>query len=202
MAGDGRVRNRGQTPDVVSAGPCSAKALTVWRTVAALLAGALVGAVLLATHYRSEAASLRPAAAPVHPRIDPVALSTVMAALPPAGRLAGAVMAVIADRASGQAQVIVTAQITGGHAHARYELSGGDCAGHVPDHVWAASTTSMGGSATLTGHAQPVQLSQEYYFLLTGPGIAQGQLGPGVHGWFSATRGLAAVGDGQAPCAP
>jgi hypothetical protein len=195
------VRNRGQAPDVVSAGPRSAKPLTFWRAVAALLAGALVGAVLLATHYRSEAASLR-SAAPVHPRIDPVALSAVMAALPPAGRLAGEVMAVIADRAGGQAQVIVTAQITGGHAHARYELSGGDCAGKVPGHVWAAGTTGLGGSATLTGHAQLVQLSQEYYFLLTGPGIAQGQLGPGAHGWFSATRGLAAVGDGQAPCAP
>jgi hypothetical protein len=202
MGGDGTVRNRGQPPDVVSAGPHSAKALTVWRTVAALLAGALVGAVFLATYYRSEAASLHSAAAPVPPSIDPVALSTVMAALPPTGRLAGEVMAVIADRASGQAQVIVTAQITGGHAHARYELSGGDCAANVPDHVWATSTTGMGGSATLTGHTQLVRLSQEYYFLLTGPGIARGQLGPGVHGWFSATRGLAAVGDGQAPCAP
>jgi hypothetical protein len=167
-----------------------------------LLAAALVGTALLATHYRGEAASLRSAAAHIHQRIAPVTLSAAMAELPPVGWLAGEVVAVIAGRAGGQAQVVVTAQITGGRAHARYELSGGDCAGSVPDHVWAAGTTSTGGSATLTGDAQVVRLSHEYYFLLTGPGIALGQLGPGVHGWFGVAHGLAPVGDGRAPCLP
>jgi hypothetical protein len=167
-----------------------------------LLAALLAGAVLLTVHYRGEAASLRSAAVRDHRGAGPVVLSAAVAALPPAGPLAGEVTAVTARPSGGQAQVIVTARITGGRADARYELSGSDCAGHTTERTWAAGITSSGGSATLTGTTQAARLGQEYYLLLTGPGIAQDHPGPGVHGWFGTTHGWSAVHGQIAPCAP
>jgi hypothetical protein len=166
-----------------------------------LLALALAGAVLAAVHYRSQAAALR-SAAHAHRSAGPVTLFATTAVLPPAGPLAGEVTAVTASPAGGPPQVVVTARITGGRPHARYELYGGDCGAGAAGRTWAAGTTGTDGSANLNGRAQPVQASHEYFLVLTTPGLYQEHPGPAVHGWFQAARGLSAVHGGIAPCAP
>jgi hypothetical protein len=131
-----------------------------------------------------------------------VTFFTTTVALPPAGPLAGEVTAVAINPSRGQAQVIVTARITGGRPHDRYELYGSDCAPGTADRIWASDTTSMNGSADLAGRAQAVQTSHEYFLTLAAPGLYQDHPGPAVHGWFRAARGLSAVRGGIAPCAP
>ncbi len=113
-------------------------------------------------------------------------------------------MTVFAVRSSaGLAQVIVTARINGGRPHARYELSGGDCAGNAADHSWAAGVTDARGSADLSGHVWRVSVSDEYFLVVGSPGMYQNRPGPAVHGYyFGIARGLSAVQTGVAPCAP
>jgi hypothetical protein len=187
------------SPDMISAGPRTVPPRLAWLTAVVLLAAALAGAVLLALHYRSETAALRSARA--YRSAGPVAFSATITALPSAGPLAGEVTAVAID-SNRQAQVIVTARVTGGHPHSRYELSGGDCTGNAADQTWAAGTTGADGSADLTGHSRAVWVSHEYYLVLSAPGLYQEHPGPAVHGWFGSARGLSAVRGGAEPCAP
>jgi Resolvase, N terminal domain len=82
------------------------------------------------------------------------------------------------------------------------ELYGGDCAGGGADHTWAAGTTGTDGSADLTGHSWTVSVSDEYYLVLSAPGLYQDHPGPAVHGWFGSGRGLSTVRGWVEPCAP
>jgi hypothetical protein len=174
--------------------------------VTVLLAAALSGAILIAMHYRGEAASLRrqlPAdRAAVPASIGSLALSSSTTTLPAAGPLAGQVTAFAVRSSARLAQIIVTARITGGRPQSSYELYGAGCAGHAADHAWAAGITDARGTADLTGHAWTVSVSQEYYLVLGGPGMYNDRPGPAVHGYFGMARGLSAVHGGIAPCAP
>jgi hypothetical protein len=176
-----------------------------WLTAVALLAAALTGAIILAGHYRGEAAAahrqLRSARAPVPPRPAPV-LSSDTAALPPSGTLTGEVTVFAARSSAGMAQVIVTARITGGRPDSPYELFGGDCAGNAADHAWAIAVTDARGSANLAGHAWTVSVSHEYYLVVGTPGLYREHPGPAVRGHFGIARGLSAVRTRVTPCAP
>jgi hypothetical protein len=167
----------------------------------------LAAAITIAVHYCSEAAALRrhlhSARAPgAPPSAAAPRLSSSTTALPSSGTLAGEVTAVTARSSAGLAEVIVTARITGGRPHSSYELLGGDCAGTAAGHRWAAGVTDARGSADLTGAARTVSVSDEYYLVLGSAGMYQTHPGPAVHGYFGIARGLSAVRDGVAPCAP
>ena len=191
--------------DVITADPRTFSRRVAWPTALVLVAAALTGAILAAVHYRGEAASLHRqlrtnrALAPPGPAL---ALSSSTEALPSPGPLAGQVTVFAVRSSAGPAQVIVTAQITGGQPHSRYELFGADCAGNAAVHTWAAGMTDARGSADLTGHAWRVSASHEYYIVLGAPGIYQDHPGPALHGYLGIARGLSAVRDEIAPCAP
>ncbi len=192
--------------DVISAGPQRVSSRVAWLTAVVLLAAALTGTIIVAVHYRGEAAAahrqLRSARASVPPRPAPPTLSSDTTALPPSGTLTGEVTVFAARSSAGLAQVIVTARITGGRPHSQYELFGGDCAGNAADHAWAIAVTDARGSADLTGHAWTVSVSHEYYLVVGTPGLYHEHPGPAVRGHFGIARGLSAVRSGVAPCAP
>jgi hypothetical protein len=191
---------------MISAGPRKVSSRVAWLTAVVLLAAALTGAILVAVHYRGEAAAahrqLRSAGAPVPPRPAPPTLSSDTTALPSSGTLTGEVTVFAARSSAGLAQVIVTARISVGRPHSRYELFGGDCAGDAADHAWAIAVTDARGSADLTGHAWTVSVSHEYYLVVGTPGLYHEHPGPAVHGHFGIARGLSAARAGVAPCAP
>ena len=195
-----------QPADVISAGPRRVSSRAAWLTAVVLLAAALSGAIIVAVHYRGEAAAahrqLRSARAPVPPRPAPPTLSSDTTALRPSGSLTGEVTVFAARSSAGLAQVIVTAWISGGRPHSQYELFGGDCAGNAADHAWAIAVTDARGSAALIGHALTVAVSHEYYLVVGTPGLYHEHPGPAVHGHFGIARGLSAVRAGVAPCAP
>ena len=190
----------GPAPDVISAGPQTPPGRHAARAATGLLAAALAAAVLAAVHYHSQVAALRATAAHAHPRASAVTLSAAIATLPPAGSLAGQVTAVTAAT-SGQAQVIVTARLTGARPRTRYQLSGGDCTSDTATITWATGTTRADGTADLTGHAQAISLSHRYFLVLGAPGLYHNHPGPAVHGLFT-TIGLAPVHGDVAPCIP
>jgi hypothetical protein len=171
-----------------------------------VLAAALVGVLMVALHYRQEAAMLRrqlrsaPAHVPPHRAVPAVSSGTVP--LPAAGRLAGEVTVVAVRSSAGQAQVVVTARITGGQPDSQYELFGGDCAGNAGDRAWASGITDSHGSADIAGHAWTVPAGDEYYLMVGTPGLYREHPGPAVHGQFGLARGLSAVQAGFPPCAP
>ncbi|HEY2574708.1 MAG TPA: hypothetical protein VGI74_00210 [Streptosporangiaceae bacterium] len=170
-----------------------------------VLAAALTGVLTVALHYRQEAATLRrqlrsvPAHIPSHRAVLAVSSGTVP--LPAAGRLAGEVTVVAVRSSAGQAQVVVTARITGGQPDSQYELFGGDCASNTVDRAWAWGTTDSHGSADLSGHAWTVSARDEYYLVVGTRGLYREHPGPAVHGQFGLTRELSAVQDGFPPCA-
>jgi hypothetical protein len=174
-----------------------------------LLAAALAGAIMVAVHYRDEVSALRqvrparPSAPPRPARARPVppTLVSEMSTLPSSGPLTVQVTVFTARSSAGLAQVIVTARISGGRPHSRYELVGGDCAGNSA-WAWVAGFTDARGAADLTGHVVTVSLPDEYSLILSGPGLGQSHPGPALHGYFGIARGLSAVGDGFPPCAP
>lgn len=168
---------------------------------------AVAGAITVAVHYRSEAAALRrhlhSVRAPVAPpSAAPPRLSSSTTALPASGTLAGEVTVVTARFSARLAEVVVTARISGGLPHSSYMLFGGDCAGNAADHTWAAGLTDASGSADLTGQAWTVSLSDQYYLVVSSPGMNQTHPGPAVHGYIGIPRGLSAVQDTVEPCAP
>src|SRR5258708_7910460 len=115
--------------DVISADPRAVSSRVAWLTVVVLLAAALMGAILVAVHYRDEAAAVRrqfrSARVPVPPSAVSPVLSSSTAALPSAGPLAGQVTAFVAGSSSGLAQVMVTGRITGGRPPSPDQVVGG-----------------------------------------------------------------------------
>ena len=194
-----------QPGDVISADPRPVSSWAAWLVVVALLAAALTGAIITAVHYREEAAALRrvrPARALATPSIAPPVLSSDTTALPSFGALTGELTVFAVRSSAGLAQVIVTARISGGRPHSRYELYGGDCANNAADHYWAAGVTNARGSADLTGQAWRVSVSDEYYLAVGSPRLNQDHPGPAVHGHFGIVHGLSPVRGGIEPCAP
>jgi hypothetical protein len=195
-----------QPADVISAGPRKVSSRPAWLTAVVLLAAALTGVIIVAVHYRGEAAAahrqLRSARAPASPWPTPPILSSDTTALPSSGALTGEVTVFAARSSAGLAQVIVTARISGGRPHSQYELFGGDCAGNAADHAWAIAVTDARGSADLAGHPWTVSVSHEYYLVVGTPGLYREHPGPAVRGYFGIARGLSAVRHGVAPCAP
>lgn len=176
----------------------------VWGLAVALLAAALAAAVVATLHYRDEATAarrqLQSVAGPAPAGFASLRLSASTAALPGAPPLSGEVTAFAVRSSSGLARVVVTAQITGGRPDVRYELFGGDCAGDVPAHDWAAGRTDAHGSAELTGRPWTISVSHRYFLALSSPG--SDHPGPAVHGHFGRVHGLAPVRGGIAPCVP
>jgi hypothetical protein len=208
-AGHGRIDNclvrPTQPADVISASPRTIRPWVAWLAVVVLLAVALIGVLVVALHYRQEAAGLhrqlRPVPVHVSPRSHLMTISSDTVVLPVSGRLAGEVT-VFAVRSDSRARVVVTARITGGRPDAQYELFGGDCAGNAADHAWAWGTTNSRGSADTGGKAWTVSPGHEYYLIVGTPGLYREHPGPAVHGRFGLARGLSAVRDHAAPCAP
>ena len=166
---------------------------------------ALIGVLVVALHYRQEAAGLhrqlRPVPGRVSPRSPLMTISSDTVLLPVSGRLAGEVT-VFAVRSDSRARVVVTARITGGRPDAQYELSGGDCAGNAADHAWAWGTTNSRGSADIAGRAWTLSPGHEYYLIVGAPDLYREHPGPAARGRFGLARGLSAVRDQAAPCAP
>lgn len=198
-----------QPADVISAEPRRVPSRAAWLAAVVLLAAALAGAIIVAVHYRDEVSALqqvrpaRPSAprGPAQARPVPTLVSE-MSALPSSGPLTVEVTVFTARSSAGLAQVIVTARISGGRRHSRYELFGGDCAGDTADWTWVAGFTDARGSADLTGRVVTVSLRDEYSLILGGPGLGQSHPGPAVHGYFGIASGLSPVGDDFPPCAP
>jgi hypothetical protein len=190
----------------VESSATAVRSQAAWITAMAVLAAALVVAVAAASSYRGEAAHARQELASVDASVTAkvpllLRLSSSTAALPSSRLLAGEVTVFAVHSSAGLARIMVTAQIRGGRPHARYELSGGDCAGNGPDHDWAAGVTDAAGSAEMTGPAWTVSVSHEYFLALNGPG-RQDPPGPALRGHFGRVGGLSAVVGGVAPCAP
>jgi hypothetical protein len=175
-------------------------------TAVVLLAAALTAAIIVTVHYRDEAAAARrqlgSVRAAVPPSPGPLTLSRSTAALHSAGPLAGEVTAFAVRSSAGLAQIIVTARITGGRPHSRYELIGGDCAGNAADHYWAAGVTDARGVADLAGPIWRVSVSHEYFLQLSAGGSLRHYYpGPIVHGFFGIDgSGLYGVRAGINPC--
>jgi hypothetical protein len=168
-------------PDVVPVRPRTAPCRAAWVAVV-LLTAALAAVTTVAVHYRADA----------------VYSSTT--ALPTAGRLAGTITVFTAHASSGNAQIVLSARISGGLPRTRYELSGNDCTSNAADHTWASGVTNAHGSATLTGPAWMVSTSHEYFLGLSSPRMNQSRPGPAVHGFFGRAPGLSAISGGFAPC--
>lgn len=168
-------------PDVIPVRPRAAPSRAAWFAVV-LLTAALAAAITVAVHYRTDA----------------VYRSTT--ALPTSGTLAGTITVFTAHASSGKAQIVLSARISGGLPHTRYELSGNDCTSNAADHSWASGLTNAHGFATLSGPAWMVSTSHEYFLVLSSPGLNQNRPGPALHGFFGRAPGLSAISGGFAPC--
>ncbi len=194
---------RPQPADVISAQPRAVFSRAAWVTVlAGLLAVALAGAITVAVHYRTEAASLRrqlrAASASRPPGAVPLALSSRTVALPRAGALTAEVTVLSARLSAGLEQIVLSAHITGGAPHTSYALTGFDCAGGSGYQSWAAGITGAYGAGNLSGHAWPVSPRDEYWLYLSPS--SSGSAGPGVHGSFTAAGRWSAIPARAAPC--
>ena len=196
--------------DIISAAPRKLPSWAAWLAVAMLLAAALAMSIIVAVHYRDEVLALRrqghlprPSAPPSPAQTPPPpTLVSERSTLPSSRPLTVEVTAFTARTSAGLARVIVTARVSGGRPHARYELTGGDCAGDAVNWIWAAGFTSARGSADLIGRVVKISSRDEYYLILSAPGLGQSHPGPALHGYFGTVHGLSAVHDGFPPCAP
>jgi hypothetical protein len=164
-----------QPDDVISANPRTISRPTASLIAIVLLAAALAGAITVAVHYRGQAAALhrRPArsvTATPPPATESVTLASGTVALPSSRTLNGEVT-VFSARTSGRlAQIMLSAQISGGRPHIRYALIGFDCEGSSARYqTWAAGITNAGGRGNLSGQALPVSLSDDYWLYLSLP---------------------------------
>ena len=164
-----------QPDDVISANPRTISRPTASLIVIVVLAAALTGAITVAVHYRGQAAALhhRPArsvTATPPPATEPVMLASGTVALPSSRTLKGEVT-VFSARTSGRlAQIMLSAQISGGRPHTRYELIGFDCDGSsVGYQTWAAGSTNAEGRGKMSGQALQVLLSDYYWLYLSMP---------------------------------
>jgi hypothetical protein len=199
-----------QPADIISAAPRKFPSWVAWLAVVVVLSAALAKSVFVAVHYRDEVLTLqrghlprlsaRPSPAKTRPR--PLTLLSETSTLPSSRPLTVQVTAFTARSSAGSARVIVTARVSGGRPHSRYELTGGECAGEAADWTWAAGFTGARGSADLNGRVVKVSARDEYYLVLSAPGLGQSHPGPALHGYFGIAHGLSAVHDGFPPCAP
>lgn len=196
---------RPQPADVISANPRAVRSWLAW-VVVAVLAAALAGAMTVAVHYRGEVVALRrqirpaPAIRPApelpSSRAVPLSLSSGTARLPPYKSLNGEVT-VFSVQAGQQAQIMLSARISGGRPDTRYDLIGFDCDGSVGYQTWATGTTGADGSGDLNGAALTVSLHDSYWLYLSLP---SGSAGPGLLGNFTATGQFSAVSAGNPAC--
>ena len=197
-----RVSNCGMKPqpdDVISANPRAVVSWLAW-VIVAVLAAALAGAITIAVHYRGEVSALRretrPAPAirpaPVHPSggVVPLTLSSGTARLAPYRSLNGEVTVFSARQTGRQAQIMVSARISGGRPDTRYDLIGADCDGSSVG-AWATGTTGADGSGNLDGTAVTVSLHAYYMLYLKLP---SGSPGPSLLGNFTTDGQFSAVG--------
>lgn len=189
---------------MISADPRNISSRVAWTiAIVALLAAALAGAITIAVHYRAEVASLRrqvhsvPASHP--PSTVPLTLSSSTVALPSHGALNGAVTVVSAKSSGGQAQIVLSAHISGGRPHTSYALTGFDCAGSPGYQTWAAGVTDADGTGSLSGHAVTVSLTAEYWIYLS-LSSSGGNVGPGLDGSFTAAGKFSASPAGNPAC--
>lgn len=196
--------------DIISAAPRKLPSCAAWLAAVILLAAALGKSIILAVHYRDEVMALQrqvhlhrlsAPSSPAQTRPSPLTLVSETSTVPSSRPLTVQVTALTARSSAGSAWVIVTARVSGGRPHSRYELTGGDCAGDAADWTWAAGFTSSGGSAELTGRVVKVSSRDEYYLILSAPGLGQNHPGPALHGYFGIAHGLSAVHDSFPPCA-
>ena len=169
-----------------------------------LLAAALAGAITVAVHYRAEAAArrhqpARPVTATPATPTGPLTLASGTAALPSSGALNGEVTVFSARTSGRQAQIMLSAQISGARPHTRYELIGFDCEGSSAGYqTWATGVTGAGGEGNLTGHALSVSLS-DYYWLYLRPPPARGPQSS-LLGRFSASGKFSGAQAGNPAC--
>lgn len=196
--------NPRQPDDVISANPRTISVRAAALTAIVLLAAALAGAITVTVHYRGEAAARQHrrarlvTAAPAR-ATGPLTLASGTVALPSSGALSGEVTVFSVRTAGRQAQIMLSARISGARPHARYELIGFDCEGSSAGYqTWATGVTGAGGRGNLTGRALPVSLS-DYYWLYLRPPSARGPQSS-LLGSFSATGKFAAAQAGNPAC--
>jgi hypothetical protein len=190
--------------DVISADPRAISGVAALVTAVAVLAAVLAGAIIMALHYRAEAAALRrrPAssitAAPA-PGTGPLTLASGTAALPSRKSLDGE-LTVFTARSSGKhAQIVLSGQISGGRPRTRYAVIGFDCEGSsVGYQTWAAGVTNADGRATLSGRSLTVSLSDYYWLYLRLP--SSQRPGSSLLGSFTATGKFSASPAGNPAC--
>lgn len=160
---------------------------------------ALAVAVVVAVHYRAQAASLRPAGpspASLNPALALPQMSTVVLALPAEGAVQGSVVITgTALPGAERGQFTVSAVITGGTPGTVYDLIGSDCstASAVPDDVWATGLAGPDGTADLTGYAWTGAVADRYWLVLNPspvnpPGGLRGQFVEGSAVPFPASQ--------------
>jgi hypothetical protein len=175
----------------------------VWVAAVTLLAVALAGAIVVAVHYRSEVATLRrqllTAAGHHRGRVGPVTLSSTTVKLPSRGTLHGGVTVFSAKSASGLTRIVLSVHLRGGRPHTQYALLAFDCTGSSGYQVWAAGGTNAHGSATLSGHAQTVSPSDQYW-LYVSPSSSGGSSEAGLRGDFRAAGKFSASPAGNPAC--
>jgi hypothetical protein len=198
--------SRDADADVITAGrEPSARHARPGRLVRLLVIGetaALIALIVIALHYRAEAAR------PGH-RSPPAAaqgtsalpeMTSVAVRLPATAPIAGTVFITAAQPGGDRGQFMVSAVITGGQPDTVYDLVGNDCsaAAPLPDHIWATGLTDAAGAARLRGYAWTGAVADEYWLALS-PSPVYGS--PGLRGRFA--RGSAAPFPARkAPCAP
>jgi hypothetical protein len=189
-------------PDVLESGGSGRWAAGGSRflIVPVLIAG-LVAATLAAVHYHAQAARLprHPAHSPAVAAAEPPQVSSTTRALPAEGMLRGeVVMVTVSQMRSANAELLITAYISGGRPRTRYVLEGNDCVGNGADHSWASGVTDSRGTAVLTGHPWTGRRSDEYWALIEPS--PKSSPPPGLHGSFM--TGAAVAFRAEAPCVP
>ncbi len=178
---------------MISAEPRTLSSRVSWALVA-VLAAALTAAIAVAVHYHAEVAALRqhprPAPASRPPGTGPLTLSSRTVTLPSYGTLNSTVTIASARFSGGLERIVVSARITGGRPRHGYILFAFDCAGGTGYQSLAAGVTNARGSGSLTGHAWPVSLTDQYWLYLS---PSSGLAGPGIHVSFT-TDGRFSVG--------
>jgi len=203
------VRDEGnRLPDVVESGWSGRRLadnsrLLIASALMALGVGLAI-ATFAAVHYHAQANGLRPLrSSPSPATVAAVALprvSTSTAALPADGSLRGKIVIATVDHLPGSnAELLITAYISGGMARTRYVLVGNDCMSNSADHSWASGVTDNQGIAVLTGHPWTGDFS-DYYWAWIQPSSGTTPP-PGLHGSF-ATGHATAFKAGRTPCGP
>ncbi|MGI8447627.1 MAG: hypothetical protein ACR2MP_10710 [Streptosporangiaceae bacterium] len=193
---------KSESDDVIFARPRTISSRVAWLMAVGLLAASLAAAITAAFHYRDEAAALqrrpvRSVPAARLPGTAPPALATATIMLPSSRAVRGEVT--VFSASSGRlAQIMVSAQITGGRPHTRYELIGFNCQGTPAAYqTWATGVTDAGGRGTLSGEALAVSLRHDYWFYLRLPSQISGS---GLLGSFTAAGKFSASRAGNPAC--